>query len=110
MRHKNFLLSLILLLSFFLSSCERKKEHVNISFPDGRTYEGEWKMGNPNGQGTFTYPKLGKYVGEHKDGLPHGKGKFTWSNGRVYQGLYKEGKPHGHGAEISPLDLGKPTQ
>ena len=64
MRRLIFLLNLILLISFFLTSCEKKKEYVNISFPDGRTYEGEWKMGNPNGQGKFTYPKLGKYVGD----------------------------------------------
>ena len=66
MRHLLILLISILLLSFFLTSCE-KKEQVNIIFPDGRTYEGEWKNGKPNGQGTFTDPKLGKYVGEHKD-------------------------------------------
>ena len=83
MRHLIILLISYPLLSFFLTSCE-KKEEVNIVFPDGRTYEGEWKNGNPNGQGTFTYPKLGKYVGEHKDGFPHGKGTFTWSNGRNY--------------------------
>ena len=62
MRHLLILLISILLLSFFLPSCE-KKEQVNIIFPDGRRYEGEWKNGNPNGQGTFTDPKLGKYVG-----------------------------------------------
>ena len=73
MRHVIILLISILLLSFFLNSCE-KKEEVNIVFPDGRTYEGEWKNGNPNGQGTF-----------------------TWSNGRKYAGVYKEGKPHGNG-------------
>ena len=99
MRHLLILLISILLLSFFLPSCE-KKEQVNIIFPDGRTYEGEWKNGNPNGQGTFTDPKLGKYVGEHKDGLPHGQGTFTWSNGRKYVGEYKDGKPNGLGTEI----------
>ena len=102
MRHIIFLLNLILVISFFLSSCEKKKEYVNIAFPDGRTYEGEWKMGNPNGQGEFIYPNLGKYVGEFKDGFPHGKGEFTWSNGRKYEGLYSEGKPHGRGTEVFP--------
>ena len=62
MRHLIILLNSILLLSFFLTACEKKKE-VNIVFPDGRTYVGEWKNGNPNGQGIFTYPKFGKYVG-----------------------------------------------
>ena len=81
MRHLITLLISITLLSFFLTSCD-KKENVNIVLPDGSKYEGEWKNGNPNGKGTFTYPKLGKYVGELKDGFPHGQGTFTWSNGR----------------------------
>ena len=66
MKHLITLLISITLLSFFLTSCE-KKENVNIVFPDGRTYEGEWKNGNPNGQGTFTYPNGEKYVGEWKN-------------------------------------------
>ena len=33
-------------------------------------YEGEWKHGFPNGQGTETYPNGGKYVGELKNGKP----------------------------------------
>ena len=101
MRHLIFILISITLLSFFLPSCE-KKEQVNIVFPDGRTYQGEWKKGNPNGQGTFSYPKLGIYVGEHKDGFPHGQGSFTWSNGRKYAGVFKEGKPNGQGTETFP--------
>ncbi len=84
MRRYITLLISIQIFSFFLNSCEKKKENVSIIFADGRKYEGEWKNGNPNGKGTFTYPNLGKYVGDHKDGFPHGRGEFTWANGRKY--------------------------
>ena len=33
-------------------------------------YEGKIKNGEPNGQGTETYPNGGKYVGELKNGKP----------------------------------------
>ena len=101
MRHLLILLISILLLSFFLPSCE-KKEQVNIIFPDGSKYEGEWKNGKQNGQGTFTDHKLGKYVGEHKDGLPHGQGVFISADGRQYNGEWKEGKLDGQGTWIYP--------
>ena len=32
--------------------------------PHGEKYEGEWKNGNSNGQGTFTFSDGGKYVGK----------------------------------------------
>ena len=89
MRHLLILLISILLLSFFLPSCE-KKEQVNIIFPDGRTYEGEWKNGNPNGQGTFTWSNGRKYVGEWKDGKYNGQGIFTYPDGEKYEGEYKD--------------------
>ena len=38
---------------------------------DGRKYEGEWKDGERNGQGTFTYPyDSRKYEGEWKGDKP----------------------------------------
>ena len=69
MRHLIILLISILLLSFFLNSCE-KKEEVNIVFPDGRSYEGEWKNSRKHGQGVFTFRFMGnefKYVGEFRN-------------------------------------------
>jgi len=45
------------------------KPHVQgtETLSDGKKYEGEWKDGKRNGQGTFTYPDDGrKYEGEWK--------------------------------------------
>jgi len=67
MKHLLIILISILLLSSFLVSCE-KKEQVNLTFPNGDKYVGEWKDGEYHGQGTFTYPDGSKYVGEFKYG------------------------------------------
>ena len=64
----------------------------------GGKYVGEWKDGNPNGQGTETYAKSGnKYVGEYKDGKRHGHGTATYAGGNKYVGEYKDGKKNGQG-------------
>ena len=56
------------------------------------------KDGEPNGQGTFTYPDGRQYVGEIKDGEPHGQGTLTWPNGKKYVGGFKDGIIHGQGS------------
>ena len=47
-----------------------------FTFPDGDTYEGEFKDWDMNGQGTYTWSDGRKYVGGVKDGK-------IW-NGTVY--------------------------
>ena len=59
---------------------------------------GEYKDGNPNGQGTYTWSSGSKYVGEQKDGKKNGQGTMTFSDGRMFVGEYKDDKPwHGTG-------------
>ena len=60
-------------------------------------YTGEWKDGNPHGQGTETFPNRDKYVGEYKDGKKHGQGTYTFANGNKYVGEWREGKQNGQG-------------
>ena len=62
MKHSFIILISFLLLSPFLTSCEK--------------YVGEYKDGKRNGQGTQTWLDGRKYVGEYKDGK-------TW-NGTGY--------------------------
>ena len=45
---------------------------------DGDVYEGEFKDGEANGRGTYTWSDGDAYEGEFKDGLKHGRG--TWMN------------------------------
>ena len=65
---KHLLILLSILLSSFLTSCEKK-----------------------NGSGTETYEDGSSYVGVFKDGERNGQGTKTWSDG-MYVGKYREGK------------------
>jgi len=77
-KHSFIILISFLLLSPFLTSCEK--------------YVGEYKDGKRNGQGTITWSDGKNYVGEFKDGKFNGHGKLTWSDGKKYVGEWKNGK------------------
>jgi len=125
---KNLLILIsLLLLSPFLTSCEKNVEVVVEKKPilfrdtpyskfveggkkwfktgDEKTqvkYEGEIVNGVPNGQGTMTCCDGSKFVGEYKDGEKNGQGTFTFSWGGKYEGEYKDGKQNGQGTETYP--------
>ena len=64
----------------------------------GNKYKGEWKDGEPHGQGKFTWPDGGTHEGEFNKGERHGRGKETHANGRIaYEGEWKDNKSHGQG-------------
>ena len=71
------------------------------TYPDGDKYVGEWKDGERNGQGIFTFGKGkhegDKFVGEYKDGVRNGQGTYTWTNGQKYVGEWKDEKENGQG-------------
>jgi hypothetical protein len=80
-------------------SCENGQGKAK--FDRGSTYEGEWKNGNMNGWGIYTFEKgnMGqKYKGEFKNGQFEGEGTFwavdgsrfegTWVNGQQVKGTY----------------------
>ena len=116
MKHLLIILS-ILLLSDFLTSCEKKEETLyKWKTSSGR----EWKTtgdknNNPQykgevkreyiifgdyireGVGSLTYRGGDKYVGEWKDGQKNGQGEFTWSNGNKYVGEWENDTKHGQG-------------
>jgi len=46
-------------------------------------YVGEWKNGEKNGQGTYTFHDGGKYVGGWKDGKEHGQGTLLLDKGNL---------------------------
>ena len=95
MKHLLVLIS-FLLLSSFLTSCEKKNGPGTETYEDGSSYVGVFKDGERNGQGTYTYGKGkwegDKYVGEWKDEKYHGQGTYTFSNGSKYVGEYKDGE------------------
>jgi len=46
-------------------------------FPNGDSFNGNFKHGHYQGQGTFTWSNGSWFVGEFKDGLKHGNGKWV---------------------------------
>ena len=68
----------------------------------GVNYVGEYKDGNMNGQGTFTYADGRKYAGEWNEGKYHGQGTYTNADGTKYIGEFKDGMFHGQGTYTSP--------
>ena len=60
-------------------------------FSDGEKYEGEYKDGEYDGQGTLTLLNGDMYEGEFKDGKYDGQGTWTYYNGDKYVGEWKKG-------------------
>jgi len=139
MKHLLILLISILLLSSFLTSCEKKegtlyrwetssgvvwKGYGDKEFQD--YYVGEWKDGKPNGLGVMIYTnykskyqfivkRKGKYIGEWKDGKWNGQGihknKFqTTFVGEFRNDIYWEGTLYEYQGEIiGKFENGKGT-
>ena len=82
-----------LLLSSFLTSCEKKNGPGTETYEDGSSYVGVFKDGERNGQGTYTFPDGKKYVGGWKDSKYHGQGTLTSSDGKYFVGEFKDSKP-----------------
>ena len=99
MKHLFIILS-ILLLSSFLTSCEKKNGPGTETYEDGSSYVGVFKDGERNGQGTYTYSDGDKYEGEWKDGKYHGQGTYTFKDGSTYVGEWKDDKYHGQGLSL----------
>lgn len=59
------------------------------------TYTGDCKKGKANGKGKAVGENT--YEGEFKSGLPDGDGTYTWSNGNSYNGSFDKGLKNGHG-------------
>lgn len=73
-----------------------------FSWSDGDFYSGEWKAGVMHGTGEFKWACGDVYVGEWKDGVIDGVGKMTWKSGEYYDGEWKAGVRHGKGVYKNP--------
>lgn len=65
------------------------RRHGNglMVFANGDRYEGDWKKGDIEGEGTFTYATAGySYTGHFKKGVVQGHGTFRFNNGNVMEG------------------------
>ena len=66
-------------------------------FPEGRTYEGDWRHDKMHGFGTITFPSGNTYTGEFNNDQKHGFGVFSFPEGSWYEGEYSEDKKQGFG-------------
>jgi len=62
------------------------------NYPDGKTYEGEWLDGKPNGRGIKGWPDGRKYDGLWTLGKPVGQGRKIYPDGRAKEGYWEEGR------------------
>ena len=121
MKHLLIILISTLLLSSFLTSCDKNKETLVIrdnqkgdtlyrwgeypeivwkGFGENKThpvYNGDVKNGVPNGLGLIIFPNGHKYEGEWRDGLKNAQGTLTFPDGTKYVGGHKDDKRNGQG-------------
>ena len=60
-------------------------------------YEGEYKNGLRNGEGTYYYARGLKYEGQFVNGLREGHGVFYWEDGTRWEGPFKNNEMEGEG-------------
>jgi TPR repeat protein len=74
---------------------------ASYQWPDGRTYEGDFVLGSPEGMGTGTWPNGDRYRGTWHEGKRHGHGELSRTDGSRYVGDFDTGVRAGDGVEQS---------
>lgn len=78
---------------------EEGKKHGRglLTYSDGSSYDGEWKDGVMEGQGTFCYKNGDVYSGCFVNNKPHGRGLMMYKNENIYDGEWHDGMRTGDG-------------
>ena len=88
-KHLLIILS-IFIFSSFLTSCDKKEGRgvLYFGFRSGEKgyYDEKWQ-----GVKNKDNYNINKFEGEFKDGEPNGQGTYTWSDGKKYVGEWKKG-------------------
>ncbi|MFK7933964.1 MAG: caspase family protein, partial [Saprospiraceae bacterium] len=71
--------------------CESGRGYFNYS--DGTKYVGDFRAGQPEGEGTVLYANGDRYEGGWKGHAPHGAGVMNYSTGRRVGANWEYGKP-----------------
>lgn len=81
----------------------KKNGHGRYEWADGSFYEGNFKDGVFDGEGTYYFADLKKtYTGGFRNANMEGFGKEVWQDGKVYVGHFKKGRKHGEGTMTYP--------
>ena len=74
---------------------------AHFRWPNGKSYEGDWTLGKPDGVGTMTLPGGETYSGTWRAGQRHGHGEQSRADGSHYVGAFVNDVRQGEGAEQS---------
>jgi len=72
------------------------------SFSDGRRYVGQFMQGDMHGHGSMAFTDGAEYQGGFQRGQKHGMGSFRWADGRKYVGIWRMGHTDGKGVVVEP--------
>lgn len=85
--------------NLFSQQCEVEKESLK------GTYTGDCKKGKAHGNGKAV--GIDTYEGDFKSGLPDGQGTYTWNNNNVFTGKFVKGLRDGKGIMILKREGGQ---
>lgn len=71
--------------------------HGKIVFPDGSSYEGQFRQGKMHGLGIFLASNKSKYHGTWSANQRHGEGRQLFANGDTYEGDFVNNRMQGKG-------------
>jgi hypothetical protein len=71
----------------------------------GLAYEGEWKNGVMEGQGTLKLASADQYTGQFRAGKANGTGRYVDVTGEVFEGQFVDGLREGRGTTTLPNGL-----
>merc|ERR1719191_633068 len=61
-----------------------------MTWPDGRSYVGQYRAGKRHGVGTFSWPDGRQYEGQYSNGKRHGIGVYHDQKGNMKKGIWRE--------------------
>jgi hypothetical protein len=73
-----------------------------MTWPNGDTYEGDWRENFRTGKGKYVWPNGVCYEGDFVKGSIEGNGKKIYTDGYVYVGQFKDDDRHGKGVLTAP--------
>merc|ERR1711904_668015 len=83
---------------------ERRLKHGTgiMRWPDGREYQGQFKLDKMHGNGSMSWPDGTSYVGQYVNDKKEGIGRVRLPDGSRFEGNFYKGMRHGEILYIKP--------
>jgi len=88
-RQSNCAVKVALLSGSYSGSCKNGLAHGKGIAQGIDRYEGQFRMGSPNGKGIYTWSDGTYYAGQWRDGKREGEGQMVYKDSSVY-GIWKD--------------------